>query len=206
MMIGAMVGPEAFTEVRYLAHRQHARALQLIPEVGQEFEEVFGRPGMGLVRPYRASDADVVVVAVGSVLGSLADVVDELREDGVSVGALGITCYRPWPFDEVRAALSGASRVVVLNRAVAVGSGSILGQDVRLSVPAATPVHDVVLGLGGRAVTRDGLRRLVRDVVAGAVPSDCLTFYDLDERRAAAELDAELDGGLVSTKSIGASP
>src|SRR5690242_16870413 len=35
--IGAMVGPEAFTEVRYLAHRNHLRALDRIPALGAEF-------------------------------------------------------------------------------------------------------------------------------------------------------------------------
>jgi pyruvate ferredoxin oxidoreductase alpha subunit len=82
--------------------------------------------------------------------------------------------------------------VIVLNRAVAVGSGSILGQDVRLSIPRWTIVHDVVLGLGGRPVTRDVLERLVLDVVAGSVGSHELTFYDLDRERAATELAREL--------------
>jgi pyruvate ferredoxin oxidoreductase alpha subunit len=190
--IGAMVGPEAFTEVKYLmAHRQ-LRALDDVSQVARDFAAAFGRDSGGLLRPYRTADADVVVVALGSVLGSLADVVDELRDEGLAVGALGVTCYRPWPLDEVRRALREVPRVVVLNRAFAVGSGSILGQDVRLSVPAATKVHDVVLGLGGRPLTHDVLRRLVLDVVAGQVGSDTLTFYDLDHQRVATELAREL--------------
>ena len=82
--------------------------------------------------------------------------------------------------------------MIVLNRAVAVGSGSILGQDVRLSAPRWTTIHDVVLGLGGRPVTRDVLKRLVLDVVARRVGSETLTFYDLDQERAATELAREL--------------
>jgi pyruvate ferredoxin oxidoreductase alpha subunit len=190
--IGAMVGPEAFTEVKYLmAHRQ-LRALDEVCAVAREFESAFGRTSGGLLQPYRTDGAELVVVALGSVLGSLADVVDELRDEGLAVGALGICCYRPWPFDEVRDALRGVADAVVVNRAVAVGSGSILGQDVRLSAPLGTAVHDVVLGLGGRPVTRDVLRRLVLDVVAGRVGSDSLTFFDLDHDRAAAELAREL--------------
>ena len=190
--IGAMVGPEAFTEVKYLmAHRQ-LRALDVVSEVAEEFESVFGRVAGGLLQPYRTEGAEMVVVALGSVLGSLADVVDELRDEGIAVGALGICCYRPWPIDEVRDALRGVADLVVVNRAVAVGSGSILGQDVRLSALHDTAVHDVVLGLGGRPVTRDVLRRLVLDVVAGRVGSDSLTFFDLDHDRAAAELSREL--------------
>ncbi len=191
--IGAMVGPEAFTEVRYLmAHRQ-LRALDAVAAVGEEFSAVFGRQSGGLLRRYRTEDADVVVVAMGSVVGSLADVVDGLREEGVAAGVVGITCYRPWPYDDLRLALAGASRVIVVNRVVSVGSGSILGQDVRLTVGDGTTVHDVVLGLGGRAITRDSLRRLVLDGVDGRLASDQLTFADLDQERADAELSRELD-------------
>ncbi len=191
--IGAMVGPEAFTEVRYLmAHRQ-MRALDAVAAAGTEFAAVFGRGSGGLLHPYRVDGADVVVVAMGSVLGSLQDVVDDLRGDGVRVGALGITCYRPWPLDDLRGALGDVPRVVVVNRAISVGSGSILGQDVRLSVPEGTTVHDVVLGLGGRPVTRPTLRRLVLDAVEGRLAADRLTFVDLDQERAATELARELE-------------
>ncbi len=190
--IGAMVGPEAFTEVKYLMARRQLRALDVVAEVASEFATAFGRDSGCLVRPYRTADADVLVVALGSVLGTLADAVDDLRDQGVAVGALGVTCYRPWPFDEVRRNLRRASRVIVINRAMAVGSGSILGQDVRLSAPSGTTVHDVVLGLGGRPVTRDVLERLVLDAVQGRLANDKLTFYDLDHARADAELAREL--------------
>ncbi|MBD3947115.1 pyruvate ferredoxin oxidoreductase [Nocardioides ganghwensis] len=189
--IGAMVGPEAFTEVKYLAAVQQLRALEEIPVVAEEFTRATGRTSGGLVSRYRTDDAETVVVAMGSVLGSVKDVVDELREDGVRIGAVTVTCFRPWPTDEVREALAGVERVIVLNRAFSVGSGTMLGQDVRLTlttrapspatVPApATVVHDVVAGLGGRPVTRDSIRALVAAVLGGEVDPDRLHFLDLD--------------------------
>src|SRR4051794_12387085 len=51
--IGAMVGPEAFTEVKYLAHAKQMLALDLIPELAGEFAASFGRVSGGLVRSYR---------------------------------------------------------------------------------------------------------------------------------------------------------
>src|SRR5574339_651008 len=86
--IGAMVGPEAFTEVRYLAHAKQMHALDLVPEIASEFAGAFGRPSGGLLRRYRTEGAKTVVVALGSVLGTIEDVVDELRDDGVPIGAL----------------------------------------------------------------------------------------------------------------------
>src|SRR6187551_3651954 len=78
--IGAMVGPEAFTEVRYLAHAKQMQALDLVPEIASEFASSFGRPTGGLLRRYRTEGAETIVVALGSVLGTIEDVVDELRD------------------------------------------------------------------------------------------------------------------------------
>ena len=78
MTIGAMVGPEAFTEVKYLMHAKQMQALDAIPQIAADFEAGFGRPSGGLVRGYRTEDAETIVVALGSVLGTIEDVVDEL--------------------------------------------------------------------------------------------------------------------------------
>jgi pyruvate ferredoxin oxidoreductase alpha subunit len=191
--IGAMVGPEAFTEVKYLEARRQLRALDVVQGVAQRFHQIVGRAGGGLTSAYRVEDADVVLVGLGSLLGTAADVVDELREQGLAVGLLGVTCFRPWPYDEIRDTLAGASRVVVLNRALAVGAGSVLGAEVRLTL-AGTPliVHDVVAGLGGRPVTRDLVRRLLTDAVAGELSHEELVFADLDVDLAQQELEREL--------------
>ncbi len=79
--IGAMVGPEAFMEVRYLAHAKQLMALDRIPQIAAEFAEAFGRTTGGLVRPYRCEDAETIVVALGSVLGTLKDTIDEMRDE-----------------------------------------------------------------------------------------------------------------------------
>ena len=179
MSIGAMVGPEAFMEVRYLAHVTQMQALDLIPDISHAFESEFGRSSGGLVRPYRTDGADTVVVALGSVLGTVKDAVDELRADGERVGALGITTFRPWPSDEVRQALSHARRIVVLEKALAVGIGGVVALDVRVALSGLPQVvHTVIAGLGGRPITTTSLHRLLRSASAGELPE--MTFLDLD--------------------------
>ena len=187
--IGAMVGPEAFTEVRYLAHAKQMQALDLVPELAAEFATSFGRPSGGLLRRYRTEGAKTILVALGSVLGTIEDVVDELRDEGERIGALGITCFRPFPIDEVRDALAGADRVVVVERAFAVGIGGIVGQNVRLALSGLPPVvYDVVAGLGGRAITRRSLRGLIEDVDEGSIEPNRLHFLDLDWKLVEREL------------------
>ena len=144
--IGAMVGPEAFTEVKYLMHAAQMQALDVIPEIAGGV-----RPGLrtelrrldprrtAAPTPRRSSSRS------GSVLGTIEDVVDELREQGIKVGAVGIKTFRPYPLEEVREALGHARRIVVLEKAFAVGLGGIVGQNVRLALSGLpAPVYDVV--------------------------------------------------------------
>ena len=131
--IGAMVGPEAFEEVRYLAYLRQLEALDLIPAVAADFARGFGRSSGGLVRSYRTEDADTVVVALGSVLGTIKDAVDTRRDAGERVGVVGITTFRPFPVQAVADALVGARRVVVVEKAFSVGFGGVLSTDVALA-------------------------------------------------------------------------
>jgi pyruvate ferredoxin oxidoreductase alpha subunit len=177
--IGAMVGPEAFTEVRYLAHDKQMRALELIPEIAVSFAASFGRSSGGLVHPYRAGDAETMVVALGSVLGTIKDTVDELREAGARIGVLGITSFRPFLLEVVRAALGNARRVVVLEKALAVGIGGIVSANVRMAL-SGIQLHGytVIAGLGGRAITKASLRTLFTEAMADTL--EPLAFLDLN--------------------------
>ena len=190
--IGAMVGPEAFTEVKYLMHAKQVQALDEIPRIADDFATRFGRPSGGLVQPYRTDDAETVVVALGSMLGTIEEVVDAMRGQGTSVGALAISCFRPWPKAEVRDALRGAKRVVVVEKAFAVGAGGIVGQNTRLALQGLPiEVYDVVAGLGGRAVTRSAIRGLLDDVLEARLDPFDLHFLELDQALVRRELARE---------------
>ena len=178
--MGAMVGPEAFTEVRYLAHVKQMQALDLIPGWAAEFRKAFGRDSGGLMHEYRMEDADTVVVALGSVLGTIKDTVDELRGKGHRIGVLGITCFRPWPTAAIRQALARAKRVVVVEKAFGVGLGGIVSANVRTSYGGSLDdVYTVIAGLGGRPITRDSLTRVFLQCEEGNLAS--LTFLDLNQ-------------------------
>jgi pyruvate ferredoxin oxidoreductase alpha subunit len=206
--IGAMVGPEAFMEVRYLAHAKQMHALELIPEWAAEFRQAFGREAGGLVRSYRTEDAETIVVALGSVLGTVKDTVDELRDRGVRIGVIGIACFRPWPLAAVRAALANAKRVVVLEKSLAVGIGGIVSTNIRTALSGrTTPVYTVIAGLGGRAITKASLTRVLADAIADKL--ELTTFLDLDrqvvDRVLAHERDVRRSGPIAENvlKEVG---
>ncbi|MRR51162.1 MAG: pyruvate ferredoxin oxidoreductase [Rhodocyclaceae bacterium] len=188
--IGAMVGPEAFMEVRYLAHAKQMQALDLIPKYAAEFKAIFGRDTGGLLHTYKAEDAETMIVAMGSVLGTIKDTVDQLRESGHKIGVLGLTLFRPFPTTAVAAALASARRVVVLEKSLAVGLGGILATNVRMAL-ANSPAHvfTVVAGLGGRAITMKSLADLFKR--AEAEELEPLTFLDLNKELAHKALERE---------------
>ncbi len=158
--IGAMVGPEAFAEVRYLAHHKHLQAVEVIPQLASEFAKIFGRDSGGLIQQYRSEDAETVIVALGSVVGTIRDVVDEMRDDGVSIGAVKVISFRPFPMLALRAALENAKRVIVVEKAFADGLGGIAVNSVRMALRGlTTPIYTIIAGLGGRAITKASLLR-----------------------------------------------
>ncbi len=177
--IGAMVGPEAFMEVRYLAHAKQLQALERVPTYAADFKAIFGRDSGGLCHTYKADDAETMIVAMGSVLGTIKDVVDEMRDAGHKVGVLGITLFRPFPIMQVREALHNARRVVVLEKSLAVGLGGILATNVRMALSALPiDVYTVIAGLGGRPITMRSLHALFRKAEKDDL--DAVTFLDLN--------------------------
>jgi pyruvate ferredoxin oxidoreductase alpha subunit len=180
--IGAMVGPDAFTEVRFLQHYKQTLALRLLPEFAAEFKTRFGRDSGGLLRSYRADDADMLVVAMGSINGTIKDTIDEMRADGIRIGLVTLVSFRPFPTEELRKLLAGRKNVVVIEKSFAVGMGGQLANNVDLALrntPAAPHVHSVIAGLGGRPVTRASLQRVF--LRAEAQPWEGAHFLDLNE-------------------------
>ena len=211
--IGAMVGPEAFMEVRYLAHAKQMQAIERIPQLADEFKQLFGRDSGGLVRTYCIEDADTVIIAMGSILGTIKDTVDEMRAEGHKIGVLGIISYRPFPLEQVRAALINSRRFLVLEKSLAVGMGGIVATDVRMAVTGTgLKGFTAIAGLGGRPILKSSLHALFRKAEAEDLPP--VTFLDLDWEVVNKQLERErttrrsgpvaenilYDKGLVSAK------
>jgi len=176
--IGAMVGPEAFTEVRYLAHHRQMEALELIPKVAAEFQEIFGRDSGGLVSEYRTEDAETIVITLGSVIGTMQDVIDEMRDAGEKIGAATLRSFRPFPAAALRTAVGHAKRVIIFEKCLAVGIGGIVSNNVRMALSESDlATYSVIGGLGGRPVTRESLRKLFKAGIADEL--DPTHFLDL---------------------------
>jgi pyruvate ferredoxin oxidoreductase alpha subunit len=168
--IGAMVGPDAFTEVRYLQHHKQNQALELIPQFAAEFRQRFGRQSGGLLRTYRADDAELLVIAMGSVNGTIKDVIDEMRASGARVGLVTLVTFRPLPIAALRNVLGGVQHIVVLEKSLAVGMGGPFANDLASALRnlvTGPNIHSAIAGLGGRPITKASLHRLFREALDG---------------------------------------
>ena len=189
--IGAMVGPEAFMEVRYLAHAKQLMALERIPQIAAEFEQQLRpqhrRAGARLPPRGRRDHRRRARLGAGHAARRRST---SCAREGQSIGVLGISSFRPFPLAAVRAALQGAKRVVVLEKSFSVGLGGVVSTDVRLAL-SGLQLHGytVVAGLGGRAITQASLRRMLLEAVAGKLPP--LSFLDLDWRIVNRQLERE---------------
>jgi len=154
---GMFADPNYYTEFRYQNHRALEVAKAVIPEISTEFGEVFDRDYGGLIDEYRCDDAEYVLMAMGSVVGTLRDTVDDLRDDGVRAGAIKLRSYRPFPSDELRRALAGVTAVGILDKNISLGFEGALFTDVKASLyhdEDAPNAFGFIAGLGGRDIPK----------------------------------------------------
>jgi pyruvate ferredoxin oxidoreductase alpha subunit len=166
--IGLFADPRFYMETRYILHRALEKSEETIKEVSSEFAKAFGRESGGFIKTYKLEEADVAVVSMGSVVGTIKELIDQLEEEGKKVGLLQICSYRPFPRKAVYNALKDKMNIVVLEKCISLGRGGILASDVRWSFPRAEKkdrnISSFVAGLGGRNISIDNLQYMVEKV------------------------------------------
>jgi len=165
--MGPLVGPDYYMETRYAIQETHKTVLELLPKICADFKEVFGRDyEEGLIEKYRMEDAEKVIVAMGSVCGTIKTAIDDLRKKGKKVGLLRIITYRPFPYQAVYQALKDIPKVAVLDKAVSLGGYAPLACEIRAvcfgKKKAPKVISSFVAGLGGRDITVESIKEIYK--------------------------------------------
>ena len=158
-----------YMEFRAMHHGALLEALQVVPAVDAEWASAVGRSWGGLVSEYLLDDAEVVLVAAGSLVTQLTLVAEALRAEGVRAGVLGIRCYRPFPVAALRERLSGRSLALVFDKALSYGYQGPIAEDLKAAlcaVPDAPAVYGAICGLGGRDVSPEQIAAATRDALS----------------------------------------
>jgi pyruvate ferredoxin oxidoreductase alpha subunit len=165
MSFGAFADPSTYTEFRYKQEKAMGVALQKIEEIANEFREVYGRYYGGLIDGYALEDAEIVIMAMGSVIGTIKDTIDELRIEGESVGLLKVRSFRPFPVDAIKSALKNAKIVITLDKNISVGKNEgALCTEVKACLynsDMRVPVIGFMLGHGGRDIPMRTIKKIV---------------------------------------------
>jgi pyruvate ferredoxin oxidoreductase alpha subunit len=178
---GILAEPAYYMETRYRLQQAIQASLQVIEEAANEFKKVFGRYSGGLVDKYRLDGAKTAIVAMGSVVGTIREVVDELREKGQKVGLLKIRAFRPFPKEAIYDALKDVDNIVIMEKALSLGMGGILLNETRAvfyGKKRQPKISGFIVGLGGRDVPNKSIINAVNKGESEVVED---SFVDLRE-------------------------
>jgi pyruvate ferredoxin oxidoreductase alpha subunit len=174
LSFGTFADPSAYTEFRYLQQKGMDVALGKIEKAAEDFKKIFGRYFGGLIEPYMAEDAEILLMAMGSVVGTIKDVIDKARSQGIKVGLIKVRTFRPFPAEAIRSAVSDAAIVVTLDKNISVGlNEGALFTEVKSCLYNSdinVPVMGFMLGHGGRDIPMSTIQMII-DKAAQAIKS-----------------------------------
>lgn len=178
----SVLGGSLYSYFRYQMHLANERALSVFVEASRRLSAELGRE-YHAVESYRADDADIVFVMIGSLSTKARAMVDELRTEGWSIGLVRPFLLRPFPESDLRQLLGRRRAVIVVDQNLSLGTGGILhGEIARALYGTSTPplLLGFVGGLGGREIRPGELRRMAEAarsaLEAGSVPPPRLLF------------------------------
>lgn len=163
MTFGVLAEPQWYAETRYKIAETLEDVKPVIEKAADDFKAKFGRYYGGLIDTYRMDDAERVFVAMGSIIGTLKETVDDLRAKGEKVGILKIRSYRPFPKEKILEVSGNVKEMIVLEKAFSYGSGGMLQEELRACFYGARnqpKISGFVLGLGGRDVPPSTLKKI----------------------------------------------
>jgi pyruvate ferredoxin oxidoreductase alpha subunit len=165
LTIGAYTPPNLYTEARKSQDTALRASKDIILDVWQEFGKISGRH-FSPVETYKADDADVLLLIMGSYCETAMIAVDRLRDKGEKVGLIRLRLWRPFPFDEFRQAVAHTKILIVFDRALSSGgpSGPVCSEIQSALYPLETKpkVVSFVGGLGGRDVSAATFENIIK--------------------------------------------
>ncbi|AFL95446.1 2-ketoisovalerate ferredoxin oxidoreductase subunit alpha [Thermococcus cleftensis] len=167
--VGALGGPNDYYEFRYKIAKAMEDAKKVIHEVGKEFGERFGRDYSQMIELYRTDDADFVFMGMGSLMGTVKQAVDVLRDEGYKVGAAKVRWFRPFPKEELYELAKSVEGIAVLDRNFSFGQEGILFNEAKgalYNTNAKPLMKNYIVGLGGRDFTVSDVRKIAENMKA----------------------------------------
>lgn len=163
--MGAFSIPQYYTEIKKAQEVDLEKTRPVIRETWDEFAKVFGRK-YNAVEKYMTDGAETLLLTMGSFSQTASLAVNELRKQGEKVGQIRLRLWRPFPFEELREAVKGAKRLIILDRAISYGGpGGPVASEVKSAlygIPGSPKIVSFVAGLGGRDILPEQFVEMIR--------------------------------------------
>ena len=176
-------GPEHNFIFKYKEHKGLLSARKAITETEKSFAEIFGRRYTGLIEKYKTEDADYILITLGSITGLCRDVANRLRSEGKKVGVLRIRYMRPFPNDEIAAAVKNAKAVGVLEKDISFGNEGAVYTNVNSALKKSNvtvPTYNFIGGLGGQNISDSDIEQVFDNIKSG---TDSVNFIGIEVNR-----------------------
>ncbi|WP_366925165.1 transketolase C-terminal domain-containing protein [Halomonas sp.] len=182
---GALADDDKITEFKCMTDQALRKSADKITETAEQFRDLFGNYYGGLVEKYKTEDAEIVFVAMGSIVATLKVAIDMLRKKGRKVGLLKIRSFRPFPVNAIKEVLPETNLAIVIDRSFSNSAGGILGTEIKASLYGSNKpfVINYIAGIGGREIypqtAFDMLKEADEMLEKGKIPSEAI-FYNLN--------------------------
>jgi pyruvate/2-oxoacid:ferredoxin oxidoreductase alpha subunit len=170
---GNVCGSDLYMAIKFKRHQDMLNQESLWEEAAAEYNKCVKRL-CAPVEAYRTQDAELVLIGIGTLAGTLRLAVETLRENGIAAGSIRLAMMRPFPVNGLHSALGHASQVVVIDRDVSFGAEGILSQEVKANLfgyKDQLKVDGFVAGIGGRDITPDNVVDIARQAISGRGPA-----------------------------------
>lgn len=185
---GALAEPTYYTEFRYAQEIAMKNALDKIEKVAYEFKEITGRFHGALIDTYNFNSLNVVLVSMGSILGTIKDVIDDYSEKSEDIALLKIRAFRPFPASKIIETLEHAKIIVVIEKDISIGRNEgILFTEIKATLyntKINVPVIGYMVGHGGRDIQKRHIEEIIeeaKEVSKNGIIGTDSKFNDLKE-------------------------
>lgn len=161
---GAFADPSRYQFIREKFHNDIVNSEKVVRESLGEYAKLTGRGDDNLTEGYELEGAETVFISMGSVIGTIKDSVDKMRQEGKKVGILKIKSLRPFPTAEILSQLKNAKKIAVIDKSISLGTEGIFATELKSHCYGKlnAEIYSFVTGLGGKDITHKDLSKVYK--------------------------------------------
>lgn len=162
---GAFFTPADYGQTKADLQHDLNAGLEIIKDEYKKLLPILNRKNKdnGLVEYYGPKNPSTILIALGSVIGTMRDTINNDKALSKEIGILKIKTYRPFPKTEINKIILKTKNVAVLEKAISLGQAGPLFSDIKAGLTNnRLNINNFIIGLGGRDVTAKTIKEIIK--------------------------------------------